>query len=49
MLRSIGKQNGESVKSIRKKKRIIKNSRTPYGGKDLQKGKFEARNAGHAD
>ena len=31
MLRSIGKQSGESVESVRKKKR--KN----YGGKDLQK------------
>jgi len=31
MFRSIGKQSGESVKSVRKKKRKA------YGGKDLQK------------
>ena len=33
MLRSIGKQSGESVESVQEKKRL------GYGGKDLQKRK----------
>jgi len=38
MLRSIGKQSGESVESVLKKKM------KGCGGKDLQKGRFEAWN-----
>ena len=40
MLISIGKQSGESVKSVLKKKR------KGYGGKDLRKGRFKAWNEG---